>query len=202
MRACDHEKIEKKNCRVRLLSRVDGIKKTTPIVDLTFGDCPGCSRPGRTINNCGLQGFNVVISIMSLSAKESFGPMKASSGGYSGPKCSRHGSSSIDMDPAFAEAICTNCGIVLEASNIVANIQFEENTHGGSLAIRQFVHSDSKGSETGAGVVGGAEEGGERRQRLWCHCRLWTGVKGDHPHQGQEEHQGTGKPAAHAPAPD
>ena len=142
------------------MSRVDGIKKTTPIVDLTFGDCPGCSRPGRTINNCGLQGFNVVISIMSLSAKESFGPMKASSGGYSGPKCSRHGSSSIDMDPAFAEAICTNCGIVLEASNIVANIQFEENTHGGSSAIRQFVHSDSKGSETGAGVVGGAEEGG------------------------------------------
>ena len=60
-------------------------------------------------------------------------------------KCKSCGSTDIDCDPSRADAVCTNCGNVLESSIIVSDIQFEENAHGGSSAIGTFVSSDSKG---------------------------------------------------------
>ena len=60
-------------------------------------------------------------------------------------KCKSCGSTDIDYDPSRADAVCTNCGIVLESSIIVSDIQFEENAHGGSSAIGTFVSSESKG---------------------------------------------------------
>ncbi|XP_023727508.1 transcription factor IIIB 90 kDa subunit isoform X1 [Cryptotermes secundus] len=66
-------------------------------------------------------------------------------------KCKNCGCSEIDVDPARGDAVCTNCGSVLEDSIIVSEVQFEENAHGGSSALGQFVSSDSKGGARGFG---------------------------------------------------
>lgn len=59
--------------------------------------------------------------------------------------CRNCGSFDLEIDPCRGDTVCTNCGIVLEDSVIVSEVQFEENAHGGSSAIGQFVSSDSKG---------------------------------------------------------
>ena len=74
-------------------------------------------------------------------------------------KCNECGSTNIDVDPSRADAVCEQCGNVLEYSNIVSDIQFEENAHGGATAIGTFVSSDSKGggsfpSTGGSGRLG------------------------------------------------
>lgn len=66
-------------------------------------------------------------------------------------KCSNCGSTDLDTDPARGDVVCTNCGTVLEHSAIVSEVQFEENTHGGSNVIGQFVSADSKGGARGFG---------------------------------------------------
>lgn len=70
----------------------------------------------------------------------------------SGRKCKNCGGSDIEVDPSRGDAVCTNCGSVLEDSIIVAEIQFEENKHGTSSAIGQFVSADSKGGATKFGA--------------------------------------------------
>ncbi|KAF5271769.1 hypothetical protein FQA39_LY08092 [Lamprigera yunnana] len=65
-----------------------------------------------------------------------------------GKKCKNCGSLDIEVDPARGDAVCTNCGSVLEDNIIVAEIQFEENAHGASNSIGQFVSADSKGGQT------------------------------------------------------
>lgn len=70
----------------------------------------------------------------------------------SGRKCKNCGSSDIEVDPARGDAVCTNCGSVLEDSIIVAEVQFEEGAHGSSSAIGQFVAADSKGGATKFGA--------------------------------------------------
>lgn len=59
--------------------------------------------------------------------------------------CRKCGSFNVEVDPSRGDIVCTKCGIVLEDSVIVSEVQFEENAHGGSSAIGQFVPSDSKG---------------------------------------------------------
>ncbi|KAJ8874119.1 hypothetical protein PR048_024960 [Dryococelus australis] len=66
-------------------------------------------------------------------------------------KCKNCGCSEIDVDPSRGDAVCTNCGVVLEDSIIVSEIQFEENAHGGGSAIGQFVSSESTGGVTSFG---------------------------------------------------
>jgi len=66
-------------------------------------------------------------------------------------KCTNCGSLELDTDPARGDVVCTNCGTVLEHSAIVSEVQFEENAHGGSSALGQFVSSDSKGGARGFG---------------------------------------------------
>ncbi|RZF47495.1 hypothetical protein LSTR_LSTR007422 [Laodelphax striatellus] len=68
-----------------------------------------------------------------------------------GNKCKSCGSSELEVDPARGDTVCTNCGTVLEDSVIVSELQFEENAHGGSSALGQFVASDSKGGCRGFG---------------------------------------------------
>jgi transcription factor IIIB subunit 2 len=58
--------------------------------------------------------------------------------------CSHCGCTEIDSDPARGDAVCTNCGSVLEDQIIVSEIQFEDNAGGGSSVIGQFVSSDGK----------------------------------------------------------
>ncbi|XP_060518423.1 transcription factor IIIB 90 kDa subunit [Cylas formicarius] len=71
----------------------------------------------------------------------------------SGKKCQNCGSSEIEVDPARGDAVCTNCGSVLEDSIIVSEIQFEEGAHGTTSAIGQFVAADSSGGATKFGAA-------------------------------------------------
>lgn len=82
----------------------------------------------------------------------------------SSSKCRNCGCSEIDVDPARGDAVCTNCGSVLEDSIIVSEVQFEENAHGGSSALGQFVASDSKGGARGFGGSFHAGLGKESRE--------------------------------------
>lgn len=70
----------------------------------------------------------------------------------SGRKCKNCGGSDIEVDQARGDAVCTNCGSVLEDSIIVSEVQFEENKHGTSSAIGQFVSADSKGGASKFGA--------------------------------------------------
>lgn len=56
--------------------------------------------------------------------------------------CSQCGCTDIDTDPARGDAVCTNCGSVLEDQIIVSEVQFEEHAGGGSSVIGQFVSTD------------------------------------------------------------
>ncbi|XP_041969946.1 transcription factor IIIB 90 kDa subunit [Aricia agestis] len=82
----------------------------------------------------------------------------------SGKKCKHCGSSDIEVDPARGDAVCTNCGSVLEDNIIVAEVEFQENAHGGASAIGQFVSADSKGGASGFGRAFNAGVGQESRE--------------------------------------
>ncbi|KAJ8724047.1 hypothetical protein PYW07_008027 [Mythimna separata] len=82
----------------------------------------------------------------------------------SGKKCKHCGSSDIEVDPARGDAVCTNCGSVLEDNIIVAEIEFQENAHGGASTIGQFVSAESKGGATGFGRAFNAGIGQESRE--------------------------------------
>ena len=78
-----------------------------------------------------------------------------SSGSKKSLKCDCCGSTEIDVDPSRADAVCTQCGNVLESSIIVSDIQFEENAHGGASAIGHFVSADVKGGGFSGAAIGG-----------------------------------------------
>ncbi|XP_022834497.1 transcription factor IIIB 90 kDa subunit [Spodoptera litura] len=82
----------------------------------------------------------------------------------SGKKCKHCGSSDIEVDPARGDAVCTNCGSVLEDNIIVAEIEFQENAHGGASTIGQFVSAETKGGATGFGRAFNAGIGQESRE--------------------------------------
>ncbi|KAM3962438.1 brf RNA polymerase III subunit [Aphomia sociella] len=82
----------------------------------------------------------------------------------SGKKCKHCGSSEIEVDPARGDAVCTSCGTVLEDNIIVAEVEFQENAHGGASAIGQFVSAESKGGATGFGRAFNAGIGQESRE--------------------------------------
>ncbi|EEC15005.1 transcription initiation factor IIB, putative [Ixodes scapularis] len=75
--------------------------------------------------------------------------------------CQHCGCSEIDTDPARGDAVCTNCGSVLEDSIIVSEIQFEENAHGGSRAIGQLISADG----TSGRSLGGFQHGSGKESR-------------------------------------
>lgn len=68
-----------------------------------------------------------------------------------GLKCKNCGSADIEVDSARGDAVCTNCGSVLEDNIIVSEVQFEEVGHGQASAVGHFVSSDSKGGAVGYG---------------------------------------------------
>ncbi|GBP35941.1 Transcription factor IIIB 90 kDa subunit [Eumeta japonica] len=82
----------------------------------------------------------------------------------SGKKCKHCGSSEIEVDPARGDAVCTVCGTVLEDNIIVAEVEFQENAHGGASAIGQFVSAETKGGATGFGGAFNAGIGQESRE--------------------------------------
>lgn len=69
----------------------------------------------------------------------------------SGNKCRNCGSTDIETDPARGDAVCTQCGSVLEDQLIVSETAFEE-TATGNIMLAQFVASDSSGGATSFGA--------------------------------------------------
>uniref|UniRef100_G1KRH9 Transcription factor IIIB 90 kDa subunit n=1 Tax=Anolis carolinensis TaxID=28377 RepID=G1KRH9_ANOCA len=59
-----------------------------------------------------------------------------------GRACAVCGGCEIEVDSARGDAVCTGCGSVLEDNIIVSEVQFVENSGGGSSAVGQFVSLD------------------------------------------------------------
>lgn len=76
-----------------------------------------------------------------------------------GRVCRGCGGTDIELDAARGDAVCTGCGSVLEDNIIVSEVQFVENSGGGSSAVGQFVSLDG-GSRGGAGVGSPSAAGG------------------------------------------
>ncbi|XP_037079922.1 transcription factor IIIB 90 kDa subunit-like, partial [Pollicipes pollicipes] len=76
--------------------------------------------------------------------------------------CQHCGCGDIDVDAGRGDAVCTGCGSVLEEHIIVSEVQFQENAHGGSNAIGQFVGADGKGSK---GLAAGFHTGVGKESR-------------------------------------
>ncbi|XP_069771863.1 BRF1 general transcription factor IIIB subunit b isoform X2 [Narcine bancroftii] len=66
--------------------------------------------------------------------------------------CRTCGCTDIDTDQARGDAVCTACGSVLEDNIIVSEVQFVENSGGGSSAIGQFVSLDGPGKAPSLGT--------------------------------------------------
>ncbi|XP_074069572.1 transcription factor IIIB 90 kDa subunit isoform X1 [Macrotis lagotis] len=62
-----------------------------------------------------------------------------------GRVCRSCGGTDIELDPGRGDAVCTGCGSVLEDNIIVSEVQFVENSGGGSSAVGQFVSLDGAG---------------------------------------------------------
>ncbi|XP_029396468.1 transcription factor IIIB 90 kDa subunit isoform X1 [Mus pahari] len=62
-----------------------------------------------------------------------------------GRVCRNCGGTDIELDAARGDAVCTGCGSVLEDNIIVSEVQFVENSGGGSSAVGQFVSLDGAG---------------------------------------------------------
>ncbi|XP_036150414.1 transcription factor IIIB 90 kDa subunit [Monomorium pharaonis] len=70
----------------------------------------------------------------------------------SGNKCRNCGSTNIETDPGRGDAICIECGLVLEDSVIISQTTFEESSSGKVTVLGQFVANDSTGGATNFGA--------------------------------------------------
>ncbi|XP_038194204.1 transcription factor IIIB 90 kDa subunit isoform X2 [Arvicola amphibius] len=68
-----------------------------------------------------------------------------------GRVCRSCGGTDIEFDAARGDAVCTGCGSVLEDNIIVSEVQFVENSGGGSSAVGQFVSLDGAGKTPSLG---------------------------------------------------
>ncbi|XP_067411039.1 transcription factor IIIB 90 kDa subunit isoform X3 [Emydura macquarii macquarii] len=68
-----------------------------------------------------------------------------------GRVCAACGCAEIEVDAARGDAVCTGCGSVLEDNIIVSEVQFVENSGGGSSAVGQFVSLDGAGKTPSLG---------------------------------------------------
>ena len=51
------------------------------------------------------------------------------------PTCNQCGGNEIDFDPARGNAVCVNCGCVLEDSIIVSEVTFADNSSGAQVLL-------------------------------------------------------------------
>ncbi|KAG8514468.1 Transcription factor IIIB 90 kDa subunit, partial [Galemys pyrenaicus] len=72
-------------------------------------------------------------------------PSGRTGAGMTGRVCRGCGGTDIELDAARGDAVCTGCGSVLEDNIIVSEVQFVENSGGGSSAVGQFVSLDGAG---------------------------------------------------------
>lgn len=83
------------------------------------------------------------------------GPAEPRGSDMTGRVCRGCGGTDIELDAARGDAVCTGCGSVLEDNIIVSEVQFVENSGGGSSAVGQFVSLDGESCSSG-------RRGGER----------------------------------------
>lgn len=84
-----------------------------------------------------------------------------------GRVCRGCGGTDIELDTARGDAVCTGCGSVLEDNIIVSEVQFVENSGGGSSAVGQFVSLDGGSARGDAGGRGsGGKPGGAQRRAV------------------------------------
>ncbi|KAH3854173.1 hypothetical protein DPMN_096711 [Dreissena polymorpha] len=76
--------------------------------------------------------------------------------------CNQCGCTDIDIDSARGDAVCTGCGSVLEDQIIISEVQFQENSGGGSSLIGQFVSSEGQKSFS---IGGGFTHGMQKESR-------------------------------------
>lgn len=102
-----------------------------------------------------------------------------------GRVCRGCGGTDIELDAARGDAVCTGCGSVLEDNIIVSEVQFVENSGGGSSAVGQFVSLDG-------GSRRGWRGGGPRGQ--WPPCVCGSGFSnGTYRNRGQDAAWGRGR---------
>lgn len=84
-----------------------------------------------------------------------------------GRVCRGCGGTDIELDAARGDAVCTGCGSVLEDNIIVSEVQFVENSGGGSSAVGQFVSLDGEFCSSGKGAGQGCVCEVRGRSRGW-----------------------------------
>ena len=58
--------------------------------------------------------------------------------------CSNCGGAEIEYDQSRGDAVCVQCGSVLEDNIIVSEVSFQEQSSGATSVIGQFVSSEGK----------------------------------------------------------
>ncbi|KAI1290277.1 Transcription factor IIIB 90 kDa subunit [Halotydeus destructor] len=76
----------------------------------------------------------------------------------SGKSCTNCGSSELEQDSARGDVVCTRCGSVLEDNCIVAEVQYEEGSHGGAHIVGQMVTDGGFKGLTVGGIIGSGKE--------------------------------------------
>ncbi|XP_036061382.1 transcription factor IIIB 90 kDa subunit isoform X3 [Onychomys torridus] len=127
-----------------------------------------------------------------------------------GRVCRGCGGTDIELDAARGDAVCTGCGSVLEDNIIVSEVQFVENSGGGSSAVGQFVSLDGAGKTPTLGggfhVNLGKESRAQTLQNGIAHFNVAGHGVGQEREMGQDPgvraapHPPLGKPAAAEPA--
>jgi transcription factor IIIB 90 kDa subunit len=87
------------------------------------------------------------------------------------PRCPHCDGVEIDYDPARGDAVCVDCGTVLEENVIVAEVQFAEDRNGRSGAVGQHVSATGRPSSFSV-LPGFSREAtaitmGNGRRRIW-----------------------------------
>ncbi|XP_005068352.1 transcription factor IIIB 90 kDa subunit isoform X3 [Mesocricetus auratus] len=121
-----------------------------------------------------------------------------------GRVCRGCGGTDIELDAARGDAVCTGCGSVLEDNIIVSEVQFVENSGGGSSAVGQFVSLDGAGKTPTLGggfhVNLGKESRAQTLQNGIAHFSVAGPGVGRGNGVGSAPHPPLGEPAAAEPA--
>ncbi|EDL97407.1 BRF1 homolog, subunit of RNA polymerase III transcription initiation factor IIIB (S. cerevisiae) (predicted), isoform CRA_a [Rattus norvegicus] len=121
-----------------------------------------------------------------------------------GRVCRGCGGTDIELDAARGDAVCTGCGSVLEDNIIVSEVQFVENSGGGSSAVGQFVSLDGAGKTPTLGggfhVNLGKESRAQTLQNGILYFILADHGVGQDAGVGAAPHPPPGEPVATEPA--
>ena len=81
-----------------------------------------------------------------------------------GVSCKNCGGTELDNDPTRGDAVCVNCGSVVESLCMVSSLEFQENSAGNASVIGQFVSAEGMQHSVGGGYKYGV--GRDHRQAI------------------------------------